>query len=85
MASESQTSSGKVELHPNMDFLSFALAQKPKEEITEESPIIFYCKACAKIQDVEKIGNRLKFRCKACKSENITFGTSRAIKKFYHL
>lgn len=80
------STSGKTPLTPDIDFLGFALAQKPMLEIPEEgTSILFFCKDCQKITEVERMKNQLRFRCKVCKGDRISFGTSKSVASFYHI
>lgn len=46
--------------------------------------IIFYCKDCEKIVDGVKIGRKYVYKCPACGTKNVAFGTEKSIKSFYH-
>lgn len=51
----------------------------------ESSPIIFYCKDCQKIVEVEKVGTRYIYKCKQCQGANVAFGTEKSVRNFFHL
>ncbi len=71
---------------PNIDL------DEPKEDTTQyygkpedRGPIMFYCKDCNRLPEVEKIGTKYMYKCKECGSKNVAFGTEASIKKFFHI
>lgn len=75
-------------LNTEINFLQCALnsleTDTPQEE-PADSPVVFYCKDCKAMTEVEKKPNKLSFRCKKCRSERIAFGTKNALENFYHI
>ena len=62
----------------------------PVEEVPAAKPedrgaIVFYCKDCGKLVNVEKVGMKYVYKCKVCKTKNVAFGTEASIKKFFHV
>lgn len=55
-----------------------------REEDTWES-IVFYCKDCNKIVEVDRVGRKYVYRCLECKTKNVAFGTERSIRNFFHV
>lgn len=53
--------------------------------VTERGSIVFYCKDCYKLTEVDKVGNRYVYKCRECKGKNVAFGTEASIKKFFHV
>ena len=47
--------------------------------------IVFYCKDCEKLVDGVKIGRKYVYKCPACHTKNVAFGTEKSIKSFYHV
>ena len=58
-----------------------------KEKITfetERGDITFFCHACNKIVETERIHpQKMKFSCAECKSKRIAIGTNEGIKEHY--
>ena len=54
-------------------------------EVKEENPIIFYCKDCEEIVEVNKFGNKYVYKCKKCGTKNVAFGTKQSIYGFFKL
>mgnify|MGYP001559297280 FL=1 len=47
--------------------------------------IIFFCKDCEKIVAGIKVGRKYVYKCPACGTKNVAFGTEKSIKSFYHV
>lgn len=45
--------------------------------------IVFYCKDCEKIVAGIKVGRKYVYKCPACHTKNVAFGTEKSIKSFY--
>ena len=54
-------------------------------EVKEENPIIFYCKDCAEIVEVNRFGSKYVYKCKKCGTKNVAFGTKSSIYGFFKL
>jgi len=54
-------------------------------ETKDEKPIIFYCKDCEEIVDVNRFGKKYVYKCKKCGTKNVAFGTRRSIIGFFRL
>ena len=50
-----------------------------------KSPIIFYCKDCEKIVDTQKVGRKYVYKCGACGTKNVAFGTEKSVKSFFRV
>lgn len=50
-----------------------------------ESCIIFYCKECRGLTNVNKNPRKYSFTCNLCKGRQVAFGTDVSIRKFFHL
>ncbi len=51
----------------------------------EEKAIIFYCKDCEEIVDVNRFGKKYVYKCKKCGTKNVAFGTRSSIYGFFRL
>lgn len=57
----------------------------------EKDEVIFYCRTCKHITDVERIPSRSKkkkkvqFMCTDCNKKNVYYGTRRGIAGYFHL
>ncbi len=51
----------------------------------EENPIIFYCKDCEEIAEVNRFGNKYVYKCRKCGTKNVAFGTKKSIFGFFKL
>lgn len=49
------------------------------------SSIIFYCKDCEEIVDVNRVGRKYVYTCKKCGTKNVAFGTEKSIRTFFRL
>lgn len=47
--------------------------------------VVFYCKDCRKLVAGVKVGNKYVYKCPACSTKNVAFGTEKSIKSFYHV
>ena len=48
--------------------------------------IIFYCKDCEKIVEVERASHRkYVYKCSICKTKNVAFGTEKSIATYFHI
>lgn len=47
--------------------------------------VIFYCKDCEKIVDVERFSKKYVYKCKKCGTKNVAFGTKKSIYSFFHV
>ena len=47
--------------------------------------IVFYCRDCEKIVEGVKVGRKYAYKCPACHSKDVAFGTEKSIKSFYNL
>lgn len=61
-------------------------------EIGEEGPkddIVFYCKDCKALVDVNRIPpskqKKVQFCCATCQGKSVFYGTKRGVEKFFHL
>lgn len=64
------------------------LTKDIKNEDTGPLPrgkIVFYCKACKKIVDAERIGKKYQYKCPLCKGTEVAFGTEMSIKSVYKI
>ena len=61
------------------------LAQLREKSKALESCILFYCKFCQAVVDVDRCGRRYSYICKTCGSKEVAFGTQASVAKFFHL
>ena len=54
-------------------------------ETKDENPVIFYCKDCEEIIEVERCGKKYVYKCKKCGTKNVAFGTKRSIFGYFKL
>ncbi len=54
-------------------------------ETVDENPIIFYCKDCEKIVDVDRFGKKYVYKCKKCRTKNVALGTKKSIFGYFKL
>ncbi len=47
--------------------------------------IVFFCKDCHKIVEVNRVGRRFVYTCKECGTKNVAFGTTESIHSFFHI
>jgi len=47
--------------------------------------IVFYCKDCEKIVEVDRVGKKFVYRCRECKTKNVAFGTEKSIVNYFHV
>ena len=47
--------------------------------------IVFYCKDCEKIVQVDRAGRKFVYRCCECKTKNVAFGTEKSIANYFHV
>lgn len=47
--------------------------------------MIFYCKDCRAIVAADKAGRKHVYKCKACGTKNVAFGSGKSIKGFYRV
>ncbi len=59
------------------------LAEQAVQEVAPEDKICFYCKQCKACVEVDQINKKYVYKCKTCGSEDVTFGTSRAIEEYF--
>ena len=78
------TTENKIKLTSDLNFVQIASVQDSKI-LEDASWVIFYCKKCEEIVDVNKIGKKLVFECKKCKSKDIAIWTAEGINKFYKI
>lgn len=70
---------------------SIVIAEKKRlQELREksklkESCILFFCKDCKKVVEVNRPGKRYVYECNICKTKNVAFGTEASINKFFHI
>lgn len=46
--------------------------------------IVFYCKDCEEIVNVDRAGRKYAYRCKKCRTKNVAFGTEKSIANYFH-
>lgn len=59
-------------------------ARKPKPSGLPAN-IVFYCKDCEKIGEVNRVGARYVYTCNVCGTKNVAFGTLRSLRRFFHM
>lgn len=47
--------------------------------------ILFFCRNCSQLVDVTRIQKKYLYKCKNCGSEDVTFGSAKSVKNFFHL
>ncbi len=75
----------KVKLTEDLDFVQIASVQGVDKSNEEKNWVVFYCKKCKEIVDVNKIGQKLVFECKKCKSRDISIGTNEWVNQYYKI
>jgi len=55
------------------------------EAVKSPPRIVFYCKDCRDLVDGIKVGKKYVYRCAACGTKNVAFGTEKSIRSFYHV
>jgi len=54
--------------------------------MTEESPVLFYCKDCQKVVlDPVQRGHRYEYNCPLCNGPKVAFGSRQAVCDFFHI
>ena len=65
-------------------------SEEKKNKFSEEfDGIVFYCRDCKKLVDVEKMPptkrQKIKFKCQECTSKSVLYGTKRGIEAYFHI
>lgn len=47
--------------------------------------IVFYCKDCERIVDVDRAGRKYVYMCGVCHTKNVAFGTEKSIRGYFHV
>ncbi|MEK7544825.1 MAG: hypothetical protein AAB551_01720 [Patescibacteria group bacterium] len=47
--------------------------------------VVFYCKDCERIVDVDRAGRKYVYMCKICHTKNVAFGTEKSIRGYFHV
>lgn len=66
------------------------IEDEKKNKFSEEfDGIVFYCRDCKKLVDVEKMSptkkQKMKFKCQECTSKSVLYGTKRGIEAYFHI
>ena len=54
-------------------------------EEVDDNPIIFYCKDCHEIVEVERFSKKYVYKCKKCGTKNVALGTKKSIFGYFKL
>ena len=54
-------------------------------EVVDDNPIIFYCKDCHEIVEVERFSKKYVYKCKKCGTKNVALGTKKSIFGYFKL
>lgn len=61
------------------------MARPPRLSNVLKEPVVFFCKDCEKIVDSRPIGRKFVYKCAKCGTNNVAFGTEKAIRGFYRV
>lgn len=57
----------------------------PKVDNNIKGFVVFFCKDCEKLVDTKPVGRKYVYRCAACGTKNVAFGTEEAVRNFYRV